>query len=77
MKGGVVAVVGGWGGGGNIRRKVETVNTMEKKKEDATCTSNLASCKEKGVHRRRNKRNVNHLYFLLREGRGERDNGTV
>ena len=62
---------------GKIGRKVESVNTMEKKKEDVTCTSNLASCKEKGVHRRRNKRNVNHLYFLLREGRGERDTRTV
>ena len=40
---------------GTIGRKVESVNTMEKKKEDVTCTSNLASCKEKGVHRRRNK----------------------
>jgi hypothetical protein len=65
----------GWRG--KIGRKVESVNTMEKKKEDVTCTSNLASCKEKGVHRRRNKRNVNHLYVLRREGRGERDNRTV
>ena len=63
--------------GGKIGRKVESVKTMEKKKEDGTCTSNLASCKEKGVHRRRNKRNVNHLYVLRREGKGETDNRTV